>query len=751
MTGEAGHEDDVYRYEGVRMRSIGVLRRRGETVVRPTFAGFMMVCVAVLVAGPAQAQIGAPGLDAVSGGRFDYGKMWTFEYAPGDYFTETYGFDASAAWFEQARLSVLRIPGCSASFVSPNGLVATNHHCVRSRVSEVSAPGEGLLDNGFFSRSLDEERPIPGYYADQLLAALDVSDEVFAAVDAAAEAGRDEVLRQTLDAIEARLKQEYAEQGDSIRVQSISLYNGGRYSAYVFRRFTDVRLVAAVELQLGFFGGDPDNFTYPRYALDYAFLRVYDADGNPYQPDHHFGWSMDGVEQDDVVFVIGNPGSTNRLRTISQLEYQRDMEVPARIAWLAGRHHALDEFRAAAPTEAEAMDVRNRMFSLSNSLKASTGRLAALEDEGIMARKADAERQLREAIAASPELSERYGGVLGRLAEIQDELRSLAAPTAAFYRLAHATYGSATMRRALAGWVYARARSAGVGGDTLAALRDSVLVVGDRPLELERRYLAARLADFADAFGEDHAITRAALQGQTPQRAAERLLTESALRDAASTAAVIESGTLALSDPMLQLAAALLPEYQRYSMMLNRLDPEERGLASDLGRVRFEVYGRDVPPDGTSSPRITDGVVMSYEYNGTVAPPYTTFFGLYDRFRAHEGAIDWSLPQRWHQPPAGLDLRTPLNFVSTADTYGGNSGSPAVTPELELVGLNFDRNIQGLSRDFIYLPEQGRNIMVDVRAIRASLDHVYDLDRIVLELDTGQLFHTEEEADAARR
>jgi hypothetical protein len=677
------------------------------------------------------AQTGVAGRDAATAGRFDYGKMWTFEYAPGDYFSETYGFDASAAWFERARLSVLRVPGCSASFVSPNGLVATNHHCVRSRVSEVSEPGEGLLDNGFFSRSLDEERPIPGYYADQLLATIDVSDEVFAAVDAAAEPDRDRVLRQTLDGIEARLKQEYTGWGDSIRVQSISLYNGGRYSAYVFRRFTDVRLVAAVELQLGFFGGDPDNFTYPRYALDYAFLRVYDADGSPYRPDHHFGWSMEGVEQYDVVFVIGNPGSTNRLQTIAQLEYQRDVEVPARIAWLAGRHHALDEFRVAAPDEAEVMDVRNRMFSLSNSLKASTGRLAALNDPGIMARKADAERQLREAIEASAALSERYGEVLDRLAEIQSELRSVAAPTTAFYRLANARYGSSTMRRALAGWVYARAQSAGVGGDTLAAIRDSVLVVDDKPLEVERRYLAARLADLVDAYGDAHAITRTALQGLTPGEAAQRLLNESALRDAASTAAAIESGTLAMSDPMLQLVTALLPEYQRYLMVLNRVDPEERGLASDLGRVRFEVYGRDVPPDGTSSPRITDGVVMSYQYNGTLAPPYTTFFGLYDRFRAHDGAIDWSLPQRWHQPPTGLDLRTPLNFVSTADTYGGNSGSPAVTPELELVGINFDRNIQGLSRDFIYLPEQGRNIMVDVRAIRASLDQVYDLDRIV--------------------
>ncbi|HEY5656227.1 MAG TPA: S46 family peptidase, partial [Myxococcota bacterium] len=307
------------------------------------------------------------------------------------------------------------------------------------------------------------------------------------------------------------------------------------------------------------------------------------------------------------------------------------------------------------------------------------------------------------------------------------------------------------MRRALAAWVYARAQEAGVRGDTLAALRDSVLAVGDRPFELEWRYLAARIGELVGAYGPEHPITRSTLAGHTAEQAARRLLRESLLRDAAAAAAALDAGALTLRDPMLQLVTALLPEYQRYLQASGGLAAEERELARNLGRVRFEVYGRDVPPDGTSSPRITDGVVMSYEYNGTVAPPYTTFFGMYDRFRSHGGAIDWSLPERWREPPAGLDLRTPLNFVSTADTYGGNSGSPAVTPALELVGLNFDRNIEGLSRDFIYLPARGRNIMVDVRAIRAALDHAYDLDRIVLELDTGQLVATEEDADAARR
>jgi len=211
------------------------------------------------------------------------------------------------------------------------------------------------------------------------------------------------------------------------------------------------------------------------------------------------------------------------------------------------------------------------------------------------------------------------------------------------------------------------------------------------------------------------------------------------------------AGAIDRDDRAVNLVAVLIPYYVEFQREYSGLEARERQLASDLGRARFEVYGSEVPPDATSSPRITDGVVKRYEYNGTLAPPYTTFFGIYDRYYSHERRLDWELPGRWTTPPSGLDLRTPLNFVSTADTYGGNSGSPAVTPELALVGLNFDRNIEGLSRDFIYLPERGRNIMVDVRAIRAALDGVYSTDRILAEIETGRLFATEDEAEAVRR
>jgi len=714
---------------------------------RPNASIPTLALAVALATPPAPAAAQDAALDTIRAGRFDFGKMWTFEYAPTEYFSSTYGFTADAAWFERARLSALRIPGCSASFVSRDGLLVTNHHCVRGRVTQVQRPGETLLDDGFFARSLTDERPIAGYFADQLLATLDVSDEILAAVDrAATDAERDRARRAATDAVVARLRTEHGARGDSVVVQVVALYHGGRYSAYVFRRFTDIRLVAAAELQMGFFGGDEDNFTYPRYDLDFAFLRVYGRDGRPYQTDRWFTWSREGVHQGDVVFVIGNPGPTNRLMTVAQLEFQRDVLVPQLVAVLTARLDAMRAYQQAQPQEAEAYDIRNRMFGLSNTLKASGGRLAALRDPTIMARKRDAERQLRAAIAAQPDLQRQFGDVLDRIAALQKRKAPLASVWGALNQLTNGAATPALLRRGLA---VVDARNA--PPDSAAARRGRVLEVATIPADLERRLLVARLDEIRRYLGPDDPMTRAALGGREPDQAAAAILSASVLADSARTAAALAGAGVPDGDPALTLASAIHPRWVELQTALNAMNREETELASRLGRARFAVYGRDVPPDATGSPRITDGVVRPYEYNGTLAPVHTSFFGLYDRYASFGPGTSWDLPKRWTAPPAGLDLATPLNFISTADTYGGNSGSPAVRPDLSIVGLNFDRNIEGLSRDFILLPDRGRNIMVDVRAIREALDHVYDLDRIVQEVLTGRAFATEAEADAVGR
>jgi hypothetical protein len=657
--------------------------------------------------------------DTVRAGRYDLGKMWTFEYAPTEYFSRTYGFTADSAWFATARLAALRIPGCSAAFVSPNGLIATNHHCIRGSVSRVARPGEPLLDSGFVARALEEERRIPGYYADQLLAALDVTEAVesgLAGVPAGAELERARTAAHA--EVASVLRGRWAAAGDSVWVQVVPLYNGARTSAYVFRRYTDIRLVVAAELQMGFFGGDWDNFTYPRYALDFGILRAYGRDGQPVRSDHFYRWGA-GVQPGEAIFVIGNPGQTSRLTTIAQLEYQRDVALPPVATFMRSRLGAMGVWGEANPAEAHRIDLRNRMFGLSNSLKSLDGRLKALRDPWVLARRADTERALLDSIRARPALRTRYGTVVDQIADLQRRKRRYAQPYAAFAQLLNAGAGSPVLQRAF--WNY---RIQNGPADSAASFRERLTRVSSWPAALERRFTQLAIADIARAYGPNHPLTVN-------------------LPDSAAAEALTDEAALALLAPMIPTVL----ELQRELAALTR---QENELAGQIGRARFQVYGSGIPPDGSFSPRIADGVVQPYEYNGTLAPPYTTFYGLYDRYRAHRGNPDWELPMRWRTPPAGLDLGTPLNFVSTADTYGGNSGSPAVTRDLRLVGLNFDRNVDALVRDYLYLPERGRNVMVDIRAIHAALDVVYDADRVVQELLTGRLFRTEAEADQGR-
>jgi hypothetical protein len=476
--------------------------------------------------------------------------------------------------------------------------------------------------------------------------------------------------------------------------------------------------VAAPELALGFFGGDADNFTYPRYALDFAFLRVYGSDGKPLSSPDYFKWSTRGVQQDDVVFVIGNPGPTTRMNAVAQLEFIRDVQLPATLRVQQSRWDALNEVYSADPSAPNAFAIRNQMFSLSNRLKAGYGRLAALHDPVIIARRRDAERQLAVAIAADPKLKAAYGNVLERLRDVQKRKHQFADAYAATLMFGDASITPNVLRRALAARQWLRAQQAGAGADSLALLERRILAIGSQPAAVERNLLAATYAQW----------------GNWLSARDTSLLSTSVWADSARAAAAVGGKQVTLDDPALRAVEAFTSQSESFTGEWQRLMAEEAELNAQLGRARFEVFGTAVPPDATSSPRITDGRVLPYDYNGTIAPVYTTFYGMYDRNRSFGQESDWMLPARWLKPPPTLDLGTPLNFISTADTYGGNSGSPAVTKDLELVGMNFDRNINGLSRDYVYLPERGRNVMVDVRAVAESLRAVYQAQRVYNEI-----------------
>ncbi|HET9948082.1 MAG TPA: S46 family peptidase [Longimicrobiales bacterium] len=688
-------------------------------------------------------------LDTIHADRFDQGKMWTFEYPPVDYFAEEYGFRPDSAWFARARLGALRIPSCSASFVSPNGLVLTNHHCAREFLTQVQREGESLLDDGFFARDLDDERPVEDFEADQLVRIVDVSDEVNAALEAVPEEQRAEERERIHEEIEQRILAEQGGEDAGYVVEVISLWNGARTSAYVFRRYTNAKLVAAPELQIGFFGGDPDNFTYPRYNLDFSFFRIYDDQGRPLQVDTYFPVDDEGLEEGDPIFIVGNPGSTSRLQTVAQLEFRRDIEDRYVLELLSSRMEVLDAFIQAHPDVAEERDLRNTYFGFSNSHKAISGQVRGLEDPIIIARRKDTERQFQEAIEADPELAARYGGLIDEMAELQQQKREQEAGFGAFLAMSNPDLESATLYRALIAFQILSTRQGGAPQEVVDGLVEELEGVPQQHPELDQALAAARFRDFVRFYGESSQLATAVLQGQTPEERARQVIEGSVLQDSAAAVAAVRDETLTMADPAIAIVRAYLPAFIEFQEVIGAVFPEEERIAAELGRARFEIYGTQIPPDATFSLRIADGVVAGYEYNGTIAPAFTTLYGLYDRHYSHLGEPDWALPERWLEPPGSLDLSTPVNFVATADIIGGNSGSPVLDQELEVVGLVFDGNIESLPGDYIYLPESNRSVSVDVRGILEALDDVYDADRLVLELTSGRLVATEDEADRA--
>ena len=673
-------------------------------------------------------------------GEYDNGMMWTFDYPPVEHFQATYDFSPDAAWFEKARLGALRLPNCTASFVSPYGLVMTNHHCGRSSVAQVALEGENLLDEGFMAVDLADERAVPGLYVDQLVAIEDVTDEIYGAIEGLeTDAEKASARQEAIAAAQARIS---GAAGDGFVVQIINMYSGGRYSAYTFNRYNDMRLVMAPELQLGYFGGDTDNFTYPRYALDMTFFRVY-VDDKPYEPEYWFEWSPSGLEEGDPVFVIGNPGSTLRLETVAQLEFRRDVQEKDLLALLNSRIAALEDYYAENPSPG----LLNQIFSLKNAQKLYGGRVKGLNDPLIIAKRMDTENTFLQDLAdkygdqLTTDVAVPYSNIIDDLAAIQDQKREFAAAYGAFLPFVpQSSLSSPTMMRAAIAWQALSIRDA--GGDPTPLIR-ALQTVPAKDEGIDRRFYAARLQDFVNYMGARGMLAEIGVDAVVDQ-----VWSGSALRDMDT----LNLDALTVDDPALAVLAPYMDDMQAFQSAFAGLSGQEAELNAQHGRARFEVYGTSRPPDATFSLRIADGVVSSYEYNGSTAPAFTTYYGLYNRHfshaRASDGTGEWKLPQRWLDAPASFDRATPMNFVSTNDIIGGNSGSPVVNKDLQVVGLVFDGNIESLPSAFIFQTEVARTVSVDARGMLEALDDIYDMDRIVVELTKHVLVSTEAEADA---
>ncbi|MBI4500340.1 MAG: S46 family peptidase [Gemmatimonadetes bacterium] len=663
--------------------------------------------------------------DSIQPGRFDTGKMWTFENPPLAYFQEAYGFTPSEPWLKRVRLSALRLPNCSASFVSPNGLVMSNHHCAREAATAVAKPGENLIDNGFYAAKPEDERKAPDIWVDQLVEIRDVTQEVASAGEGQVEDAQAEARQNKINEIEERVSSE-----TGLKCDATSLYHGGKYSLYCYRRYDDIRLVFVPEVQVAYFGGDPDNFTYPRYDLDVSFFRVYDKNGQPLKSENFLPWSPAGAREGDAVFVIGNPGSTSRLETVAQLEYKRDVQYPFNLRLLGSRAEILAKYMKQHPEKKS--EIENDYFSLTNSQKAITGELQGLRTPALMARKVAFERNFKKAVAAKPDLQAKYGTLWNEIADLRTQIRKVAPALNALNQ--GGLLRSKTLEIAL-GMIQV-AGAAGRAPDSVINAKKGELLQEKVDRELDAQVLGAQLEDAVQLLGASDSWVSRALAGRSPQDAARAIADGSALPDSAKRAALLADPQAigASNDPAIQLMRSALPRLQQTFGQYQQLTAQEQNRTGRLARALFDVYGTAIAPDATFTLRLADGVVQGYDYNGTRAPWFTTFYGMYDRYFSNPGSQDWALPKRWQAPPAGFDLKTPLDIVTTNDIIGGNSGSPMVDQQGRIVGLIFDGNIESLPGDFIYTTESNRAVAVHSQAIVSALRDVYSAKRIVDEL-----------------
>jgi peptidase S46-like protein len=664
------------------------------------------------------------------------GKMWTFDAPPLEYWAHRFNFRPTAAWLEHARMSALRQPGCTASFVSSDGLIMTNHHCARSCIVNATHEGEDLLTNGFYAARREDERACgQGMYVDQLLAISDVTDSVNAAVPAGAAAtAAADARASAMAGIEQRCKGGAAD----IVCQVVTQYRGGQYKLYRFRRYSDLRLVFAPEDSMAFFGGDPDNFTYPRHDLDISIYRAY-ANNQPLHPEHYFRWSR-GSHEGDLVFVVGNPGSTGRLNTMAQLEYLRDVQYPAQIDQLTRQIAVLQQISDADPARGAAL--RNSLFGAQNSLKAITGYQSGLLDPQLMQRKRDWEQGFRNRVTADAGMRRQYGDAWAGTQQIRARMRQLDLRRRYY---AFGAYGTRLLTYA-AQLVRLPVESAKPDSTRLPAYRDANRPVLERSLYsatpvdtmFETRMLAAYFTAMARELPATDPVLRAALAGRSPEDAARQMVQASQILTPEQRRAFLQAGVGAPpADPFIRLAMVIDPLQRDIDRQWTEYANQEAQNDEKIARALLAVFGSAVAPDATFNLRISDGEVRSYPYNGTMAQPYTTLFGLYDRNAGFGGRAPWSLPQRWIARRDSVNLSTPLDAISTNDIIGGNSGSPVINRDGEIVGLIFDGNMESLPGRFLFTEARNRSVWVDSRGIVEALRGIYGARALSDELTGG--------------
>ena len=659
--------------------------------------------------------------------------MWTLDNLPVKQLQERYNFAPTTDWLTKARLASVRFnDGGSGAFVSSNGLVITNHHVALGQLQKMSTDKKDYVKEGFFARRPAEEQPCPDLELNVLFSTQDVTARVLAAIDAKAS---DAVQNAQRKAEISRIEKESFDQ-TKLRSDVVELYNGGQYQLYRYKKYTDVRLVMAAEVQAAFYGGDYDNFVFPRHDLDMAFFRVYEDD-KPVKSPAYFKWSRSGAKDGELVFVSGHPGHTDRLMTVRQLEFERDYDLPTRLKKFALRRAALNDYSARGPEPARR--ARNKIFGLENSFKAYTGELAGLQGPMLMAAKTSAEAALRTATTATPALASAVAS-WDRLAAVQEKL------VARFKDLQYRSTSDSKLAGIAEDIVRYVAEVEKPNDQRYEEFRDSNLeslrfqLFSPAPIypDLEEHMLALDLQESLSELGPEHPYVKAALGGQDPRAAAHDLISGTGLVDPEVRKKLVAGGRQAVAasrDPLIVWARNLDPLYRELRRWReDEVESVEALEGNRLAKARFAVLGTSAYPDATFTLRLSYGKVAGYEEGTTRVPYQTTFYGLYDRAASFDNAPPFDLSPLESERKDDVALATPLNFVTTNDIIGGNSGSPVFNRGGEYVGLIFDGNIPGLALRFAYSEESARAVAVHSSGILAGLRQIYRMDSLADEL-----------------
>jgi hypothetical protein len=663
--------------------------------------------------------------------------MWLYTNPPREYLKSKYGFEPTQEWLDHLRLASVRFnSGGSGSFVSADGLVMTNHHVGADDLQKVSNEQHDYLKNGFFAPTADKELPCKGLELNVLIKIEDVTDKVNTAVKsdmkpADAAAARRKVI--------AEIEKAGADDKKGIRADVVTLYAGGQYHLYTFKKYTDIRLVFAPEQQAAFYGGDPDNFEFPRYDLDMCFFRVYE-DGKPVKPMAYLKWSANGSKDGDLVFVSGHPGRTNRQDTLAEIEYLRDVQYPNTLSLLNRREVLLGSW--SERSEENRRRAKEDFFRIQNSRKARIGGLGGLLDPAIMAKKAAEEKRLRDFIA-----KQGYKEAGQAFETIENAEKLLRGGLARDLNLLE---GGQAFNSHLYGIAKTLLRASEElpkpSGERLREFGDARLdslkfqLFSDEPIydDLETLLLTDSLTYMCAQFGAENELVKKILAGKSPSERAYELVSGTKVKDVEVRKKLFEGGKAAVAgahDPMIELARLVDPD-ARVLRKKFETDVEEpkRQAAAAIAKARFALDGTNTYPDATFTLRLAFGTVKGYTEQGKQVPAYTQMGGLYERSREHANKFPFDLPARWEQKKGSIDPTVPFNFVCTADIIGGNSGSPVVNRAGEVVGLIFDGNIQSLVLDFLFTEEQARAVSVDSRAIIEALRKVYDAGWLADEL-----------------